>query len=106
MLNILRKNSKTKVSQQATKAALHMLIDACARGRNRLKMIELGAILELIELELSNNEERVTELVFCLLLYLCSLADERAELVKHAAGIAVISQRILRTSPATDDSAI
>ncbi|OIT22242.1 PREDICTED: E3 ubiquitin-protein ligase PUB24-like [Nicotiana attenuata] len=106
MLNILHKNSKNKVSQQATKAALHVLIDACPRGRNRLIMIELGAIFELIELELSNNEKRVTELVFSLLLYLCSLADGRAELVKHAAGIAVISKRILRISPATDDSAI
>ncbi|XP_016511355.2 E3 ubiquitin-protein ligase PUB24-like [Nicotiana tabacum] len=106
MLNILRKNSKTKVSQQATKAALHVLIDACSRGRNRLKMIELGAIFELIELELSNNEKRVTELVFCLLLHLCSLADGRAELLKHAAGIVVVSKRILRISSATDDSAI
>ncbi|KAM3374279.1 E3 ubiquitin-protein ligase PUB24-like [Capsicum galapagoense] len=106
MLDTLRKNSNNYVSQQATKAALHVLIDACPGGRNRLKMIELGAIFELIELELSNNEKRVTELVFSLLSHLCSLADGRAELVKHAAGIAMVSKRILRISPATDVSAI
>lgn len=106
ILNTLRKNSVKYVSQQATKAALHVLIDACPRGRNKLKMIELGAIFELIELELSNNEKRVTELVFSLLSHLCSLADGRAELLKHAAGIAIISKRILRISPATDESAI
>lgn len=106
MLNTLRKNSVKYISQQATKAALHVLIDACPRGRNRLKMIELGAIFELIELELSNNEKRVTELVFALLSHLCSLADGRAELLKHAAGIAIVSKRILRISPATDESAI
>ncbi|XP_060196921.1 E3 ubiquitin-protein ligase PUB24-like [Lycium barbarum] len=106
ILNTLRKNNKNYFNQQTTKAALHVLIDACPRGRNRLKMIELGAIFELIELELSNPEKRVTELVFSLLSHLCSLADGRAELLKHAAGIAMVSKRILRISPATDDSAI
>ncbi|KAH0666976.1 hypothetical protein KY285_028182 [Solanum tuberosum] len=56
---ILRKNNVKYVSQQATKAVLHVLIDTCPRGRNRLKMIELGAVFELIELELSNNEKRL-----------------------------------------------
>ncbi|KAK4375876.1 hypothetical protein RND71_006553 [Anisodus tanguticus] len=106
MLNTLRKNSKNYLNQQVTKAALHVLIDACPRGRNRLKIIELGAIFELIELELSNTEKRVTELVFSLLSHLCSLADGRAELLKHAAGIAMVSKKILRISPGTDDSAI
>ncbi|KAK4719778.1 hypothetical protein R3W88_018116 [Solanum pinnatisectum] len=106
MLNTLRKNNVNYVSQKATKAALHVLIDTCPRGRNRLKMIELGAVFELIELELSNNEKRVSELVFSLLSHLCSLADGRAELLKHAAGIAIVSKKILRISPATDESAI
>lgn len=106
MLNTLRKNNVKYVSQQATKAALHVLIDACPRGRNKLKMIELGAVFELIELELRNNDRRVTELVFSLLSHLCSLADGRAELLKHAAGIAIVSKRILRISPATDETAI
>ncbi|CAN4099015.1 unnamed protein product [Withania somnifera] len=106
MLSTLRKNSKSYLNQQSTKAALHVLIDACPRGRNKLKMIELGAVFELIELELSNNEKRVTELVLSLLSLLCSLADGREELLKHAAGIAMVSKRILRVSPATDESAI
>ncbi|XP_004241334.1 E3 ubiquitin-protein ligase PUB24-like [Solanum lycopersicum] len=106
MLNSLRKNNVKYICQQATKAALHVLIDTCPGGRNRLKMIELGAVFELIELELSNNEKRVSELVFSLLSHLCSLADGRAELLKHAAGIAIVSKKILRISPATDESAI
>ncbi|CAN4100788.1 unnamed protein product [Withania somnifera] len=103
MLNSLSKNY---VSQQVTKAALHVLVDACSRGRNRLKIIELGAIFELIELEFSNNDKKVTELVLCVLSHLCSLADGRAEFLKHAAGIAMVAKRILRVSPPTDESAI
>ncbi|XP_070044245.1 E3 ubiquitin-protein ligase PUB24-like [Nicotiana tomentosiformis] len=106
MVNTLRKNGKNYISQQATKAALQVLIDACPWGRNRLKIVESGAIFELIELELSNPEKRVSELVFCLLANLCVLADGRADLLKHAAGIAVVTKRTLRISSATDDSAL
>lgn len=106
MVETLRKNGKNYISQQATKAALQVLIDACPWGRNRLKIVESGAIFELIELELSNPEKRVSELVFCLLANLCALADGRAELLKHAAGIAVVTKRSLRISSATDDSAL
>ncbi|KAH0777069.1 hypothetical protein KY290_008480 [Solanum tuberosum] len=59
IVHTLRKNNKTYISQQATKAALQVLIDVCAWGRNKLKIIESGAIFELIELELTNPEKRL-----------------------------------------------
>ncbi|XP_059281399.1 E3 ubiquitin-protein ligase PUB24-like [Lycium ferocissimum] len=106
MVNILRKESKHHISQQATKAALQVLIDACQWGRNKQKIVESGAIFELIELELCNTEKRVSELVFCVLAHLCTCADGRAEFLKHAAGIAVVTKRTLRVSSALDDCAI
>ena len=91
---------------QATKALLHVLGLVLPWGRNRMKIIEAGAIYELIELELMHPGKHVTELIFCLLADLCACADGRAHLLNHAAGIAVVSKRILRISPVTDDRAV
>ncbi|XP_008799744.3 E3 ubiquitin-protein ligase PUB23-like [Phoenix dactylifera] len=97
---------RDRISQQATKAALHVLLHACSGGRNRTKIIEAGALSEIIELELSFPDKRTTELNLAVLDQLCSCAGGRAELVGHAAGIAVISKRILRVSPVADDWAV
>lgn len=104
MVRVL-KNRKV-VSQQAIKSALHVLIETCPLGRNRTKIVEAGAVTELIELELEKPEKNVTEVIVNLLAYLCSCADGREQFLRHAAGIAVISKRILRVSAATDDRAI
>ncbi|XP_060169922.1 E3 ubiquitin-protein ligase PUB24-like [Lycium barbarum] len=106
ILHTLRKNSRNYISQQATKAGLQVLIGACPFGRNRLKIVESGAIFELIDLELTNPEKRVSELVFYLLAHLCVLADGRAKFLEHAAGIALVTKRTLRISSTIDDSAI
>ncbi|XP_052190482.1 E3 ubiquitin-protein ligase PUB24-like [Diospyros lotus] len=103
---IVKVLTDVKACQQATKAALHVLIEVCPWGRNRGKIVEAGAVFELIELELSKPEKRVTELIFCLLARLCSCADGRAQLLKHAGSVAMVSKRILRVSPATDERAI
>lgn len=92
--------------QQATKAALHVLIEACPHGRNRTRIIDAGAVFELIELELKNPEKRVTELVFHLLSHLCGTADGRSQVVGHAGGIAMVSKKIFRVSPGTDHRAV
>lgn len=97
---------RSKFPQQAIKAALHFLIQSCPWGTNRMKIIEAGAIFDLIELELGNPEKKTTELIFCLLANLCSYADGRAQLLKHSAGIAMLSKRILRVSAATDDRSV
>ncbi|CAA2943491.1 E3 ubiquitin-protein ligase PUB23-like [Olea europaea var. sylvestris] len=105
LVNILRKTT----SQRAVKSVLQTLIVICPVGGNRVKIVEAGAVFHLIEMELSGQqpEERSkTELIFCLLAQLCSCADGRAELIKHAGGIAMVSKRLLRVSVATDDKSL
>jgi len=104
MVRVLRKRGL--FSKQAIKSALYVLIETCPLGRNRTKIVEAGGITELIELEVEKPEKNVTELVFNLLAHLCSCADGREQFLRHAAGIAMISKRILRVSAATDDLAI
>jgi hypothetical protein len=102
----IMKALRCKISQQAIKSAIHVLIEACPWGRNRLKIVEAGAVFELIELELQNSNKNFSELIFNLLANLCSCADGRADLLRHAGSMAVVSKRILRVSPATDDRAL
>ncbi|KAM1116301.1 hypothetical protein TB2_006721 [Malus domestica] len=97
---------KEKISLKAVKSALHILINACPWGRNRIKIVESGAVFRIIELELAKPEKRVTELIFNLLANLCGCADGRDQLLKHGGGMAMVSKRILRVSPATDDPAV
>lgn len=103
LVKILR---DTRMSQQGIKSALLVLIDACPWARNRLKMVEAGVVFELVELELYKPEKRVSELAFNLLAQLCSCADGRAQLLRHAGGIAMVAKRTLRVSPAVDDKAV
>ncbi|GFQ02590.1 E3 ubiquitin-protein ligase pub24 [Phtheirospermum japonicum] len=101
IVKVLREN---KISPLATKSALQILIETSPYGRNRMKIVEAGAVFELIEMELARPpEKRTTELIFCLLAQLCSCADGRQRLLGHAAGVAVAAKRLLRVSPATDD---
>ncbi|XP_054816604.1 E3 ubiquitin-protein ligase PUB24-like [Prosopis cineraria] len=95
-----------RVSEQAIKSALQVLIETCPLGRNRMKIVESGAVFVLIDLELEKPTKNITELVFNLLANLCSCADGREQFLRHAAGIAVMSKRILRVSNATDDRAV
>lgn len=104
--NVIVAVTRENISSQATKAALRILIQVCPFGRNRLKIVECGAVFELIELELNKPEKSLTELIFCLLAQLCACADGRAQFLKHAGGIAMVAKRILRVSPATDDRAV
>lgn len=71
-----------------------------------MMMIEAGAVFELIELELNIPEKKTTELILGILFHLCSCADGRAQLLNHAAGVAVITRRILNVSNTADDRAI
>ncbi|XP_059281401.1 E3 ubiquitin-protein ligase PUB22-like [Lycium ferocissimum] len=93
-------------SQQATKAALKLLVELCPWGRNRIKAIEVGAISTLIELLLDTIERRTCELILCVLHQLCSCAEGRAELLSHGAGIAIVSKKILRVSQVASDRAV
>ncbi|XP_031255968.1 E3 ubiquitin-protein ligase PUB24-like [Pistacia vera] len=102
MVSLLREN----MFQHAAKSALNILIEVCPRGRNRMKIIEANAVFELIELELGKPEKNITELIFNLLAQLCSCVDGRFQFLRHAGAIAIVSKRILRVSPATDDRGV
>ncbi|XP_009586788.1 E3 ubiquitin-protein ligase PUB23-like [Nicotiana tomentosiformis] len=97
---------KTKITQQATKAALKLLVELCPWGRNRIKAIEVGAVSTLIELLLDTNERRSCELILAILHQLCSCAEGRAELSSHGAGVAIVSKKILRVSQVASDRAV
>uniref|UniRef100_A0A7C8ZJU2 U-box domain-containing protein n=1 Tax=Opuntia streptacantha TaxID=393608 RepID=A0A7C8ZJU2_OPUST len=93
------------------KAALQVMLEVCQHGRNKYRIIEADAIFELIQLELDlglaqPELKKVTELAFCLLAQLCSCADGRAQLLAHAGGMSIVSNRILRVSPVVDDRAV
>ncbi|XP_058754426.1 E3 ubiquitin-protein ligase PUB24-like [Vicia villosa] len=102
------KSLKTGViTQQGLCAALHVLLCCCPLGRNRLMMVEAGAVNELIEIELmSIPEKRITELTFGILFHLCSCANGRFQLLSHEGSIAVLTERILKGSMAVDDRAV
>lgn len=96
-----------KISQQASKAALKLLVELCPWGRNRIKAVEGGAVVVLIELLIeASSEKRVCELLLVVLDQLCGCAEGRAELSKHAAGVAVVSKKILRVSHVATDRAV
>ncbi|CAI8616190.1 unnamed protein product [Vicia faba] len=93
-------------SKQTIKSALHVLISTSSLGKNRTRIVEAGGVSELIEIELENPKKSVTELIFNLLAHLCLSAEGREQFLRHAAGIAMLTKRILRVSAATDDLAI
>ncbi|KVI08314.1 E3 ubiquitin-protein ligase PUB23-like [Cynara cardunculus var. scolymus] len=95
-----------KISEKATKAALKILIGVCPWGRNRIKAVEAGAVSVLIDTLLDSTEKRVSEMVLILLEQLCKSADGRAELLKHGAGLAVVSKKIFRVSEAASGRAV
>ncbi|KAL3628141.1 hypothetical protein CASFOL_027187 [Castilleja foliolosa] len=95
------------ISHQGMISLLNILLDTCPWGKNRAVMVGLGAVFDLVEVEIrSGCEKKTTELVLAILCHLCSCADGRAQLVGHAAGVAVVTRRILSVSSTVDDSAI
>lgn len=100
-----------QISQQASKAALKLLVELCPWGRNRIKAVDGGAVMVLIELLLSiesksSESRRACELILIVLDQLCGCAEGREELLKHGAGLAIVSKKILRVSHAANDRAI
>ncbi|XP_073271173.1 E3 ubiquitin-protein ligase PUB23-like [Primulina huaijiensis] len=97
---------RDKISQQATKTALKLLVELCPWGRNRIKAVENGAVSALIELLLETEERRACELVLTVLDQLCGCAEGRAELLAHGAGLAIVSKKILRVSNVASERAV
>lgn len=94
------------VTQQGLSAALQVLLNSCPWGRNRIIMIETGLVHELIEIELTAPEKRITELTLAILFHLCSCANGRAKFLSHEGSIAVVTERIMRVSMAVDDRVV
>ncbi|KAK7268096.1 hypothetical protein RIF29_20783 [Crotalaria pallida] len=94
------------ITQQGMSAGLHVLLCACPWGRNRIMMVEAGAVFELIEIELEAPEKRITELTMAILFHMCSCADGRAQFLSHKGSISMLTERILKVSAAVDDRAI
>lgn len=96
------------MTPHGTRAALCIMLGACTVGKNRIKMVEVGAVFAIIELELAGSvrEKRTSELSMQVLFNLCRSADGRAELLSHAAGIAVVTKRIMKVSPTSDEAAV
>nr|GMD88027.1 E3 ubiquitin-protein ligase PUB23-like [Ipomoea batatas] len=99
VIQILRDN----FSRKASKSALHLLATVCQSGRNRVKAAEAGAATVLIELLLDTNEKRYCEWALSVLEQLCRCAEGRAELLQHAAGLAVVSRKLLRVSQVANE---
>ncbi|KAL5974540.1 hypothetical protein ACLOJK_031206 [Asimina triloba] len=97
---------RDQISPQATKAALQILVEAGPWGRNRVKASEAGAVAALVDFLLDSSERRPCEMALAALDWLCGCAEGRAELLRHAAGIAVVSKKILRVSNAASDKAV
>jgi hypothetical protein len=97
---------RDRISTRATKAALHALAALCPYGRTRVKIVGAGAVPALVDLLLDDPERRVCELALAALDRLCTCAEGRAELVAHAAGLAVVGKKVLRVSEAATERAV
>ncbi|XVE59674.1 hypothetical protein DITRI_Ditri05aG0064900 [Diplodiscus trichospermus] len=97
---------RDQISQQASKAALKLLMELSPWGRNRIKAVEGGAVFVLIELLLETSNKRASELALIVLDQLCGCAEGRAEFLKHGAGLAIVSKKIFRVSHVASNRAV
>ncbi|KAL8517680.1 hypothetical protein ACS0TY_015785 [Phlomoides rotata] len=97
---------KDQISQKASKATLKVLISVSPWGRNRIKAVEAGFVPILIDLLLDSSDKRSCEMTLMVLDFVCQCADGRAELLKHGAGLAIVSKKILRVSQVASERAV
>ncbi|KAL5545700.1 hypothetical protein UlMin_005387 [Ulmus minor] len=95
-----------QISNQATKSTLQMLIQLSPWGRNRVKAVESGAVSVLIQILLDNTDRRICEMTLAVLDLLCGCAEGRAELLRHSAGLAIVSKKIMRVSLVGSEKAV
>ncbi|KAK4792472.1 hypothetical protein SAY86_022907 [Trapa natans] len=99
-----------QISPHSSKDALKLLIQIVLWGRNRIKAVEAGLVPVLVGLLLdcsaSDGGRRLVEMSLMLLEMICQTAEGRAELLKHGAGLAVVSKKILRVSQVASERAV
>ncbi|KAG2317991.1 hypothetical protein Bca52824_021113 [Brassica carinata] len=105
--SVRSKLDRNLVIKRGVTAALMILLEASSWSLNRSILVDLGAVSELVDLEISySGEKRTTELVLGILSRLCCCADGRAEMLAHGGGIAIVTKRVLWVSTAADDRAL
>ncbi|XP_062109777.1 E3 ubiquitin-protein ligase PUB24-like [Humulus lupulus] len=87
-------------------AVLEIMMEICPWGRNRVMLVESGAVFELVDIGFGSTMRKTIEMVLGVLLQLCCCAEGRAEFLRHKGSIFVVSSRIFRLSPAADDRAV
>lgn len=95
-----------RISYLAMKAALQVVYGVCPWGRNTVKAVQAGAVKVLVELLLDETEKRACEMMIVVLDELCGCTEGRAEVVGHAAGLAVISKKMVRVSVVATERAV
>lgn len=97
---------RNQICRRATKAALKVLISICPWGRNRIKAVEAGLVGVVMDLLIDSSDKRAAEMMLVVLDLSCQCAEGRAELLRHGAGLAVVSKKILRVSHAGSERAV
>lgn len=97
---------RDSISLKASKAALQMLINITSTGRNKIKAVEAGSVSVLVDLLMDCYERRRCEMILMALDKLCQCAEGRAELLRHEAGLAVVSKKILRVSKTVSERGV
>ncbi|KAE8692720.1 E3 ubiquitin-protein ligase PUB22 [Hibiscus syriacus] len=97
---------RDKISQQATKATLKLLVTISPWGRNKIKAAEASVVPVLIDMLLDSSQKRPCEIILTALDEVCRCAEGRTELLNHGAGLAVVSKKILRVSQVANQRAV
>eukprot|EP01018_Ginkgo_biloba_P032343 Gb_17118 [translate_table: standard] len=88
----------------ATKTAMEILLIISPVRRNRIKVVETGAVVTLIEI-LPEAERNVAEKALSLLEILCQSAEGRASVCENPLGIPVLVKKIARVSELATEAA-
>jgi len=92
------------VCPMATKTALEILLMLSPVRRNRIRVVEAGAIDTLIEI-LTEAERNTAEKALALLEILCQSAEGRASVCGHPLGIPILVKNIARVSELATEAA-
>ncbi|KAK8617400.1 hypothetical protein V6N13_080316 [Hibiscus sabdariffa] len=102
LIRILR----DKISEQASKATLKLLVSISSWGKNKNKAAEAGVVPVLVDMLLDSSQRRACEIILTVLDEVCRCAEGRSELLNHGAGLAVVSKKILRVSQVANQRAV
>ncbi|XP_030484674.2 E3 ubiquitin-protein ligase PUB24-like [Cannabis sativa] len=87
--------------------ALEIIMRICPLGRNRVTLVESGAVFELVDIGFGSGvSNKRIEIVLGVLFQLCCCAEGRAEFLRHKGSIFFVSNRIFRLSSTADDRAV